>query len=296
VTAEIEQIYDRNIAAAALRSSDKYERLAAVVFFLLTEQTTVHNLRLRGDSGVKHQIDVVIGPEHRRLLIECKDYDKNVGLPQVRNFFAVVEDVTPDEAFMVTTRGYSTQAITYAEAKGIRLALLRSPEEEDLAGLVRRVQISVDATAPAGDPLISWQVTEDEWAELADVRGHLGSTDVDAMTLTLPDGSVTGFRDLWEPIEGAIPLGSGGLVEGEHKFGGKAQLCLPGYGEMPVTGFLWKVEMHTFRAFDVEVGLGIGGLVAELALHSLDGEIRRIFTNHQMAEFDFDGTGRLRRV
>ncbi|MDX6587299.1 MAG: hypothetical protein QOI31_1772 [Solirubrobacterales bacterium] len=42
--------------------------------------------------------------------------------------------------------------------------------------------------------------------------------------------------------------------------------------------------MHTFRAFEVETGLGIAGLVAELALHTLDGEIRRIFTNHQMTE------------
>jgi hypothetical protein len=207
VTAEIEQVYDRNIAADALRNSDKYERLTAIVFYLLTEQTTVHDLRLRGDSGVKHQIDVVIGPEHRRLLIECKDYDKTVGLPQVRNFFAVVEDVSPDEAFMVTTCGYSAQAITYAEAKGIRLALLRSPEEEDSAGLVKRVQIIVNATTRVGDPLISWQVTEDDWAEVADVQGHLGSTGVDEITMTLPDGSMTGFRDLWEPIEGQIPLG-----------------------------------------------------------------------------------------
>ncbi len=113
------------------------------------------------------------------------------------------------------------------------------------------------------------------------------------MTLSLADGSTVGFREVWEPIEKRIPLGSDGAVKGEHDFAGRAQLSLPGYGELPVTGFAWEVQMNTFRAFDFQVGLGIGGLVAELALLSLDGEIQRVFTNHQLAEFDFASDGSL---
>lgn len=296
VTAEVELVYDKNIAARCMRSSDKYERLAAVAFHLLTEETAVHDLRLRGESGVKHQIDAVVGPAEKRILIECKDYDKNVRLPLVRDFFGVVEDLTPDEAFIVTTEGYSPQAQTYAEAKGIRLALLRPPRDRDLDGLVQRIVLGMDATTRLGDPRIEWRVSAEDWAEVADIQGHLGATEVDELSVAFPDGSVVGFREIWEPIEGNIPLGSNGVVAGEHSFDDKAQLNLPGYGALLVTGFAWEVEMSTFRAFDIEVGLGIGGLVAELALLSIDGQIHRIFTNHQLAEFDFSARGDLKRT
>lgn len=293
MTTEIELVYDRNIATECLRSSDKYERLAAVVFHLLTEKTTVHDLRLVGESGVKHQIDAVVGPSETRVLIECKDYDQNVDLPLVRNFFGVVEDLGPDEAFMVTTKGFSDQAQRYAESKGIRPALLRPPQEGDLDGLIQRVVISLDATARVRDPRIEWRVTEEDWPKVAELQGHLGLTETDQLAITFSDGSSMGFGEIWRPIEGKIPLGADGVIRGEEIFDGKATLELPGYGPFPVTGFAWEVEMSTFRAFDVEAGLGIGGLVAELVLLSLDGEIHRIFTNHQLAKFGFDSEGRL---
>jgi hypothetical protein len=45
----------------------------------------VRDLRLRGDSGVRHQIDAVVGDGHNRILVETKDYDKVIGLPIIRN-------------------------------------------------------------------------------------------------------------------------------------------------------------------------------------------------------------------
>ena len=99
----LDLVYDRLVAEEKLKQGTKYERLAAIVFASLEGRTTVHDLRLRGASGVRHQIDVTIGPDNRRLLVECKHYDKKVGLGIVRDFFGVVEDLRPDQAVVVTT-------------------------------------------------------------------------------------------------------------------------------------------------------------------------------------------------
>jgi hypothetical protein len=62
----VELIYNRLVAQEKLKSGTPYERLAAITFHLLTEQTTVHDLKLRGESPVAHQIDVPVGEGRRK--------------------------------------------------------------------------------------------------------------------------------------------------------------------------------------------------------------------------------------
>jgi len=116
MTEMIDLVYDRLIADEKLKDGTKYERLAAVVFRILTEQTTVHDLRLKGEVDVTHQIDVVIGDDKKRILIEAKDYDRKASLPVVRDFAVVVEDLEPDDAFVVSTVGFSANAQKWATA------------------------------------------------------------------------------------------------------------------------------------------------------------------------------------
>lgn len=47
---QIELIYSRLVAQEKLKSGTPYERLAAIVFSLLTEKTTVHDMKLRGTA------------------------------------------------------------------------------------------------------------------------------------------------------------------------------------------------------------------------------------------------------
>jgi hypothetical protein len=121
---KIELAYDRLIAEEKLKAGTKYERLAAVAFRHLTGRATVHDLRLVGRSGVAHQIDAVVGESRKRVLIEAKDYDTKVGLGIVRDFWGVVEDVRPSDAYIVTTEGFTKPAIQFAQAKAIKLAVL----------------------------------------------------------------------------------------------------------------------------------------------------------------------------
>jgi hypothetical protein len=81
-----------------------------MVFKALEESTAViHDVSLLGESDVSHQIDVHVTVEgqSRRVLIECKDFDiscDKVGLPIVRNFWAVLDDTRADEGFTMPNK------------------------------------------------------------------------------------------------------------------------------------------------------------------------------------------------
>jgi Restriction endonuclease len=81
-----------------------------MVFKALEESTAViHDVSLVGESDVSHQIDVHVTVEgqSRRVLIECKDFDTSgdkVGLPIVRDFWAVLDDTKANEGFIITMR------------------------------------------------------------------------------------------------------------------------------------------------------------------------------------------------
>lgn len=138
-----DELHDRFFSTQSPKEGTRYERLAAVVLKSLSEQSVViHDFRLRGDSTVKHQIDVLIevGGMRKRTMIECKDFDKSgrlVGISVLRDFRSVVEDTNADEAFVLTCTGYTRPARKYAKAKGIKLAVMRVLEEKDWEGTDR---------------------------------------------------------------------------------------------------------------------------------------------------------------
>jgi hypothetical protein len=135
--------------AGTKKPGTRYERLMAVVQASLTGSgTVIHDIRLRGEvSGEQHQIDVLIDDPagSRRVLMECKDFDiagKPVGLGIVRDFYGVVADVKPDEAWIVSCNGYTRQARKYAKGFGIQLATLREFREADWEGRLRKLIVT----------------------------------------------------------------------------------------------------------------------------------------------------------
>lgn len=148
-----DELHDRFFTIPSSKRGTRYERLAAVVFKILYERhTVIHNISLGGTSRVPHQIDVLIEADGKtkRILIEAKDFDKKgkrIGLSVVRDFRSVIEDICPDQAFIVACTGYTTPARQYAKAKGVKLAVLRAFEEADWEGYIRRVPIQFHAEA-----------------------------------------------------------------------------------------------------------------------------------------------------
>lgn len=142
-----DELHDRFDPIKTGKAGTRYERLAAMVLKALNARDVViHDMKLRGDSTVPHQIDVSIERDgvDRRVLVECKDFDlrgAKVDLDIVRSFRSVVEDVGVDEAIIVTCNGYTQPAETFAKAKGIKLAILRTFELEDREGRVQTIVI-----------------------------------------------------------------------------------------------------------------------------------------------------------
>lgn len=286
----IELIYNRLIAAEKRKAGTAYERLAALVFHMLSERTTVHDLRLRGESEVLHQIDVTVGEgdQRHRILIECKDYEKPVGLGLVRSFWGAVEDLGPDEAYMLTTERFTGPAQRYAAAKGITLALLRPPRDEDWDGRARTVHIEIRMTVPIDQPTIQWMAdaaTPD--ALLAEVPG--GTVETEILQLADAQGD---RRSAKQEIERALaaPLGFEGEWRGEQRFTAPTWLAFEDHELIKVHGFRYRLEWGTM-VDEVVVGDEVGGLAAELVLKTLDGSIHRFFTNRQLQRWTFDPAG-----
>ncbi len=292
MSAQIDLIYDRLIAEQKLKAGTKYERLAAIAFGVLTGRATVHDLRLRGASGVRHQIDAVVGDEHKRILVETKDYDKVVRLPIIRNFWGAVEDIGPDEAFVVTTVGFTKPAIQYAEAKGIRLALLRPPEEEDWTGVYSKVVLDITMTGQAGLANVTWQLHPDEHDKTNGQNMGLGVTETKQLKLADADGKERDFLPIFEAQladdYGAVPLGGEATIGRVNVFDEPTWLIAPGVPPLRVEAWKWELKVAS-DTIQVVVGDGIGGLVAELALRTIDGSIRRMFTSRQLEVWIFDG-------
>jgi hypothetical protein len=134
-------------------TSTEYELLVKSVYQEILNHEGVetievtHNQKLDGKSGIAHQIDVLwrfrrAGIEHL-VIIECKNYGKNVELGDVRSFHSVVEDIKGSQGVMVTRVGFQSGATEFAKHHGIGLKLLRAPVEEDWDGLIKSVDIFI---------------------------------------------------------------------------------------------------------------------------------------------------------
>jgi hypothetical protein len=150
-----DELHNHYYELLSTKSGTRYERLAAVVFKCLEQSgTVIHDLKLVGDSGVSHQIDVTIERDggKQRAVLECKDFDisgNKVGLGIIRDFYGVIADIKPDEAYVVTCNGFTDDAERYAKSMNISLVILREFRESDWAGRIRQIIIHMIPVVPS---------------------------------------------------------------------------------------------------------------------------------------------------
>lgn len=105
-----------------------------------------HNVKLKGRSGQEHQIDVyweyeIVGTK-QKVAIECKNYNKTVGIGKVRDFCGVLYDLNNVAGIMVTKVGYQKGAKEYASEYGISLKELRIPNPGE--AIIGEVEMNFD--------------------------------------------------------------------------------------------------------------------------------------------------------
>lgn len=119
--------------------STEYELFTQEVCRLMAEYQNLRassvkqNVKLKGKSGLAHQVDVyweyeIDGKVHR-VAIECKNYCKKVSIARVRDFYGVISDLGVVKGMMVTKVGYQKGAKQYADFYGISLKELRTPKK-----------------------------------------------------------------------------------------------------------------------------------------------------------------------
>jgi hypothetical protein len=110
----------------------------------------IHDRKLKGKSGVSHQIDVIAedkAGKKRRIMVECKDFDimkkKHVGIGIVRDFLSVVNDLKPKpEGIIISCNGFSRDAKKFAAYNEIKLGILRQITDEDLEGRITKISFN----------------------------------------------------------------------------------------------------------------------------------------------------------
>ena len=105
-----------------------------------------HDVKLKGRSGQEHQIGVYweyeIAGAKQKVAIECKNYNKNVAIGKVRDFYGVLCDLNNVAGIMVTKVGYQKGAKEYASEYGISLKELRIPNPGE--AIIGEVELNFD--------------------------------------------------------------------------------------------------------------------------------------------------------
>jgi len=130
-----------------------YEELVKDIYQALGQASGVtvegwgSTCRVEGPPGVFHQIDVLTshgdGLHRYRTAISCKNWNKKVGIPIVREFAQVIQEANLSKGVMVSKLGFTGPAKAYADSKNIGLVELRRPIDKDWDGYIREVHIDI---------------------------------------------------------------------------------------------------------------------------------------------------------
>ncbi|ALG52144.1 hypothetical protein FORC6_1818 [Vibrio parahaemolyticus] len=137
-----------------VQTSEDYEKLAQRMYEDILALEGVdnidvkHNVKIKGKSGVEHQIDVYweykyAGISHK-VLIECKYYSHNVSLLHVRNLHGLLTDIPNSSGILVTTKGFQSGAEQYAQFYDISLKRIRAPENSDWDGCIQIINVDME--------------------------------------------------------------------------------------------------------------------------------------------------------
>ena len=120
-------------------------------------------------DGTKAEIDLyweynIANITTHSIAIECKNHNRNIDIPKVRDFAAKISDISGLKGLMVTKYGFSAEAIKAAKAKNIDLLILRPMSDDDWEGRIKTICTNFHFSSPARIINISPKFDK-EWAE-----------------------------------------------------------------------------------------------------------------------------------
>ncbi|ANB49268.1 MULTISPECIES: restriction endonuclease [Bacillus] len=292
----MELIYNEHIADEKLKLGTKYEKLAAMVFKILHQKDVViHDLKLRGgEKKTTHQIDVTVqskgSEKSKRILIECKDINKKVGISIVRDFFGAVSQIKPDESFIVTTVGYTREARNFAEDEGIKLALLGEFSEVDWGGRIKNIHLKMNIVVP-NTPLIEFVPTGNK------IKAHTPKSCSEPKSVSAKDSYFydkegnrkDNYKTVLEPVFRNLNINknSNCKIKGFHPFDDLKYILQDG-NLIGIKGFNYE---QSFSLVVEENIIGVGEKIALMVFKVLDGTIDKLIFKEDIDKWTFSTEG-----
>lgn len=189
----IDDLYHELFGDRPAKAGTAYERLAAITLAVLGWENVRQDERYRrAGKETLHQLDVTAKhPDGsiKRLIVECKDWEKTVGKKTLDALVGVRGQVGGDAAAVVTTKTFTRGARSVAVDEDVALIILRSFDEDPVA-YIKAVEAELNFFFPARS---GWSF---EFAEVpADLRGdHTFALSSD-LPLEHADGSPAGEFD-----------------------------------------------------------------------------------------------------
>jgi hypothetical protein len=134
---------------------DNYEDFVAQVYnaVLVAEASLgkIHPISLERKkviislNGTPSEIDIYweysIAGITQSVAIECKNFNRNVDLPKIRDFAHKIQSISGLKGVMVTKKGFSDNVKKFAKAENIELIVIREQNNDDWDGYIREICI-----------------------------------------------------------------------------------------------------------------------------------------------------------
>jgi hypothetical protein len=146
-----DDLHQRLFGYAPDKPGTAYERLAALVLAGLGWKDVTHDTKLRPEGRrAEHQLDVTATSADglvRRLLVECKDWNKKVGKKTLDALVGVRDQGDFGAAMAVTTVGFTSGAVDVAVDEDLAMVVLREPRDDD-GPFARKITVEIRVLSP----------------------------------------------------------------------------------------------------------------------------------------------------
>lgn len=288
----IETIYNTVIADEKLKAGTKYEMLAALVYKALDPSSVViHDFRLRGDGkAASHQIDVTIenNNSRHRILIECKDYDKVVGIKILRDFYGAISQIRPNGAIVLTRKGFTKMAVKFANDEGIKLGIFREFLESDWDNRLKNITFELTLMEIQNPRILGWLVPDEDLKEIQEklvlAPETINRIETKHAYFYDSNGEIeNNFENVLTPIFNSFAYDSDGKHSGAHRFENLRHIKI-GNILVPVHGFKYE---FTATSSSEAIKIGLGKQIAILLLSMLDGTIDKVIFDNDIKHMTF---------
>jgi hypothetical protein len=285
-----DDLHGRIFGFTPAKSGTAYERLAAVVLAGLGWESVKHETKLRPEGRrAQQRLDVTAThPDGsiRHLLVECKDWNKEVGKGTMDALVGVRDQAGFDAAMAVTTIGFTSGAVDVAVDEDVAMVILREHRPEDQGRFVRRVEAELKFFFPSFDSF-DLVLAESDLPVGKKLIFSLGEDD----RLTHLDGTpAETLREVLESNAGALPREPGDFERSADFADGRLIAAQDGTA-VPISALKWIERIDETTETVVAEGKGEPCLVLEQLDQNGEPEQARLVVDQALYAWDIGGDG-----